>query len=439
MTDLSGKFREAIGSGVEGFADGPFDKATFNRPQGTCLVGETLYVADTENHAIRAVDLKARTVKTVAGNGKQASFGVNVVQGTRGSLSSPWDVVRMPNSRELMVAMAGSHQIWRLDPDTGEARLWAGTGQEDVKDGETVNAAFAQPSGLATDGTHLFVADSEGSAVRSIDLSARPPRVSTLVGTHDLPRGASLFEFGDHDGIGGSARQQHCLGVAFGAGRLFVADTYNNKIKVVGVADHSIKTLAGSPKPGASDNPPLFDEPGGLSVGGDKLYVADTNNHAIRVIDLDNAAVRTLDTGSIAAPSVKAPPKFDGATVIDSAPAQVAPGKSFTLGLVIPLPKDYELNAEAPMTYLVEAPDAPSALGPENPKQGGRIETPATTVNIPVPLAAAPKPGDTLKLRVSLRAMVCLPNTLCAVKSFVWNVPVTFAAGSPDRVTLEVK
>ncbi|HEY2159554.1 MAG TPA: NHL domain-containing thioredoxin family protein, partial [Isosphaeraceae bacterium] len=439
VTDLGGKFREAIGSGVEGFGDGGFDKATFNRPQGTCLVGETLYVADTENHAIRSVELNARTVKTVAGNGKQAAFGANVVNGTRGSLSSPWDIVPLPNSRALMIAMAGPHQIWRFDPDSGDAKLWAGSGQEDIQDGETVNAAFAQPSGLATDGTHLFVADSEGSAVRSIDLSARPPRVHTLVGTHDLPRGASLFAFGDSDGKGDSARQQHCLGVAFGAGRLFVADTYNNKIKVIDVADRSIKTLAGSPKPGASDNPPLFDEPGGLSVGGDKLYVADTNNHAIRVIDLDNNAVRTLATESIPAPTTKAPLNFKDATVIDSAPAEVAPGKSFTLALEIPLPKDYELNAEAPMTYLVEVPDSASSLGPENPKNGGRIEKPATTVNIPVPLAAAPKPGDTLRLRVSLRAMVCLPNTLCAVKNFVWNVPVTFTAGAPDRVTLKVK
>ncbi len=134
-------------------------------------------MADTENHAIRAVNLTAKTVKTVAGNGKQAAFGANAVQDTRGSLSSPWDLIPLPNTRVLMIAMAGPHQIWRFDPDSGEARLWAGTGQEDIQDGEAVNAAFAQPSGLATDGTHLFVADSEGSAVRSIDLSARPPRV----------------------------------------------------------------------------------------------------------------------------------------------------------------------------------------------------------------------------------------------------------------------
>ncbi len=439
VTDLSGKFQAAIGSGLEGFGDGPADKATFNRPQGTCLVGETLYVADTENHAIRAVDLKAKSVKTVAGNGKQAGYGATKVKGTSGSLSSPWDLVLVPNTRSLMVAMAGPHQIWRLDLDTGDATRWAGTGQEDIQDGEIAASAFAQPSGLATDGTTLFVADSEGSAVRAINLSGSPHQVTTLVGTHDLPRGQSLFAFGDRDGRGDAARQQHCLGVAYGGGKLYVADTYNNKVKVVGVADRSIATLAGSTKPGATDNPPLFDEPGGLSVAGDGLYVADTNNHAIRVVDLATKAVRTLDTASIIAPTVKPPLNFDKATVVDAPAVKVAPGKAFTLAIPLALPKGFELNAEAPMTYLLEAPEASQALGAANPSGGGRIESPSETVSIPVPLAAAARAGETLKLRVSLKAMVCLPNTLCQVRNFVWNVPVTFADGAPDRVTVPAR
>lgn len=439
VTDLAGKFVEAIGSGVVGLGDGPADKATFDRPQGTCLVGDTLYVADTENHAIRAVDLKAKTVKTLLGNGKQAGYGVTSVKGTKGSLSSPWDLVLVPNTKILMIAMAGPHQIWQFDTESDEARIWAGTGQEDIQDGEIAAATFAQPSGLATDGKTLFVADSEGSAVRAINLAGTPHQVTTLVGTHDLPRGAALFEFGDRDGRGDSARQQHCLGVAFGDGKLFVADSYNNKVKVCNPADGSIATLVGSNKPGASDDPPLFDEPGGLSVAGNQLYVADTNNHKIRVVDLGTKAVRTLDTASIPAPNVKPPLSFPNATVTESPAVRVAPGKSFTLAIPLALPKGYELNAEAPMTYLLEAPDAPDSLAGSNPTGGGRIEPPSETVSIPVPLATEAKPGSTLKLRVSLKAMVCLPNTLCTVRNFVWNVPVTFADGAPDRVTVTPK
>lgn len=439
VTDLAGKFRESIGGGAEGREDGAFDKAGFNRPQGTCLVGDTLYVADTENHAIRAVDLKAHAVKTVLGDGKQAAFGARDVKGTSGSLSSPWDLAGVPGKNILMVAMAGPHQIWQYDLDSGEARAWAGTGKEDVNDGEIDAAAFAQPSGLATDGKHLFVADSEGSAVRSINLEARPHRVQTIAGTHDFPRGQSLFAFGDNDGRADTARLQHCLGVALGGGKVYIADTYNNKIKVCDLANLDTTTLAGSTRAGASDNPPLFDEPGGLSLAGKDLYVADTNNHAIRVVDVATRAVRTLGTDSIPAPVVKSPPTFKDAAVVDAPPVRVAPGKSFTLTIPVVLPKDYELNKEAPMTYLVEAPGAPDALAPEDPRAGGRIEPPSPDVSIPVPLAHPAKSGDTLKLRVSLKAMVCLPNTLCTVKSFVWNVPVTFADGATQTAAVGVK
>ena len=72
QTNLDGADPVTIGSGEEGFDDGGYEKATFNRPQGMCLDGETLYVADTENHAIRAVDLKERNVTTIAGIGSQA-------------------------------------------------------------------------------------------------------------------------------------------------------------------------------------------------------------------------------------------------------------------------------------------------------------------------------------------------------------------------------
>ena len=81
MTDLEGKNATTIGSGTPELADGTYDKAAFNRPQGMCLVGDTLYVADTENHAIRAVDLKAKTVTTVAGDGKQSNRRVGVGPG----------------------------------------------------------------------------------------------------------------------------------------------------------------------------------------------------------------------------------------------------------------------------------------------------------------------------------------------------------------------
>ena len=71
VTKLDGTLVETIGSGQIGAADGNFATATFNHPQGMALVGDALYVADTENHLLRKVDLKKKQVHTIAGTGKQ--------------------------------------------------------------------------------------------------------------------------------------------------------------------------------------------------------------------------------------------------------------------------------------------------------------------------------------------------------------------------------
>jgi len=298
QTDLDGKDPIVIGNGAEGLVDGGYDKARFNRQQGMHLEGETLYVADTENHAIRAVDLKAKHVTTIAGTGFQAPRDPRqLYHGTArtSALSSPWDVIQIPGSRVLYIAMAGPHQIWKLDLEAGKIGVWAGTGEENIRDGDLHHARFAQPSGLATDGENLYVADSEVSGVRVITgIHTEHPHVGRIAGM-------GLFAFGDIDGAGAQVRLQHCLGLAFGHGKLYIADTYNNKVKVCDPKTLEITTFAGTGEPGDADNPPRFYQPGGLSVGGDMLYVADTNNGKIRVIDLKTKAVHTLDFSGLTA------------------------------------------------------------------------------------------------------------------------------------------
>src|SRR5205085_5036671 len=155
-------------------------------------------------------------------------------------------------------------------------------------------ACFAQPSGLASDGKTLYVADSEGSAVRAISLADK--EVRTLVGVPDR----DLFRFGDVDGVADKVRLQHALGVAFHDGKLYVADTYNSKIKVIDPEKRSCTTFLGDSAGWLADS--LFNEPGGLSFAGDKLYVADTNSHRIRVVDLKTKAVSTLKLQGVEAP-----------------------------------------------------------------------------------------------------------------------------------------
>ncbi len=237
----SGEVLDVAGSGAPGFADGAFAAASFDGPQGMALSadGGTLYVADTGNHAVRALDLGARTVATLAGTGEQAANYPPLPGAFPGvALSSPWDLAR--DGSRLYVAMAGSHQIWVIDLERGVAEPAAGSGREGVADGDAEEAELAQPSGLVLDGLgRLYWADAESSTIRYLE-TGEGGGTGLLAGSGD-----GLFDFGDVDGVGREARFQHPLGVAFDGARLFVADTYNDKIKQIDPATGAVTTFAG--------------------------------------------------------------------------------------------------------------------------------------------------------------------------------------------------
>lgn len=286
VCELSGKVLDVAGTGKPGVTDGPFDRATFRSPQGLAQVGNLLYVADTENHLIRRVDLETRTVETIAGDARQGGAIRQWGPARQMSLNSPWDICLVGD--RLYIAMAGCHQIWVMDLITAQLSLFAGTGLEQILDGPRLEGALAQPSGICTDGQVLYVADSEVSAIRSIDLD-HPGWLRTLVGQ-------GLFVFGDHDGIGEEVRLQHPLGTSCAAGQVYLADTYNHKIKVLYPTMRAVKTLFGTGQPGRRDGRnPEFSEPGGLSAVEDQIYIADTNNHRICVADLAAGEVTTLN------------------------------------------------------------------------------------------------------------------------------------------------
>lgn len=281
--DLSGQVQFVIGSGKKGLVDGGFSQAQLNAPQGVALKGDELFIADTENHAIRVANLKLRTVSTIAGTGKQSRTREGGVASAV-ALNSPWDLNLVDG--KLYVAMAGAHQIWQYAPITKQIAPWSGSGRERILDGVASHACFSQPSGLTSDGKKLYVADSEASGVRSVNLS--DGTASTIVGK-------GLFDFGDKDGVGPSARLQHPLGVLWYDGKLYVADSYNHKIKILDPSTKKSTTFLGTGKPGFVDGAkPSFSEPGGLSGAGGKLFIADTNNHAIRVYDFKSKRVSTL-------------------------------------------------------------------------------------------------------------------------------------------------
>ena len=288
VTSLSGELKQVIGSGEAGMGDGPLTSASLDHPQGLALEGEALYVADTQNHAIRKLDLAEQMLWTIAGTGSQGHPGSGRGPGRSTELNSPWDLVFHQGT--LYIAMAGCHQLWSMNLADGMVEPYAGSGQESLTDGPLSAATLAQPSGITTDGDRLFFADSETSSIRSAEL-ALSGRVSTIVGL-------DLFVFGDVDGSDQQVRLQHPLGIAWFDGVLYVADTYNHKIKRVFPTTRSALTLLGIGESGHQDGPggyAMFSEPSGLSIANGKLYIADTNNHAIRVADLQTNEVSTLE------------------------------------------------------------------------------------------------------------------------------------------------
>jgi thiol-disulfide isomerase/thioredoxin len=434
VAKLDGTLIETIGTGVRGMAGGSFDTATFFRPQGMALDGDLLYVADTENHLVRLVDLKARTVQTIAGTGRQSlQYGASG-PALSTALSSPWDLQLV--GRTLYIAMAGPHQIWKLDLDQQHVSPFAGSGREGNSDGSLTGATFAQPSGLAVIHDTLYVADPEGSIIRAVDLSA--DKVRTLAGgTRDL------FDFGDRDGRGDHARLQHPLGLAVYGDKLLIADTYNHKIKELDTQSRAVQTLLGSGKPGQNDGPSAtFYEPGGLAVAGEKLYVADTNNHAIRVVDLKTKETKTLPIKGLQPPaSTPVAANDDVAPNAEETklPLQRVRAGEAALLINVELPAGYHLNPTAPQHYKVSIENGAKSLTIND--QDASRSTKGSPLPIRVPVQASL--AGPAELHASFTFVYCREDNTgtCRIKTLVWRAPVEVVndASAPVEINFRGK
>jgi len=434
IAKLDGTLLETIGTGAHGADDGSFERATFFRPQGMVLDGETLYVADTENHLIRQIDMKAKTVKTIAGTGHQSHEHGESGAARSVALNSPWDLQLV--GRTLYIAMAGPHQIWQLELDKQQVSTFAGSGREARLDGALDDSAFAQPSALATDGQTLYVSDAEANIIRAIDL--RPNgRVRTLVG-------GNLFDFGDEDGTGDAVRLQHPLGLARWNGSLLIADTYNHRIKLLDPGARSVKHFVGSGKPGQADGAKSsFYEPGGLSVASDRLYVADTNNHAIRVVDLKTKETKTLPIKGLQPPAANQATAAStdiapNAEEIKLAPQKLRVGDAVLL-INVELPVGYHLNPDAPQRYKVSVEQGGGTLSID-PRKSTR-----STKGLPLPIRVRFGVGRAgmAVLRASFTFVYCREDNTgtCRIRTLVWRAPVEVISDptAPNEINLTSK
>ncbi|XP_074855217.1 NHL repeat-containing protein 2 isoform X2 [Carettochelys insculpta] len=468
VVSKNGQILHTIGGPNSGRKDGRFSEAAFNSPQGVAIKNNIIYVADTENHLIRKIDLELEMVITVAGIGIQGMDKEGGRKGEEQPISSPWDVIFGSSGTNedniLWIAMAGTHQVWALmlesgklpkgsDLKKGTCLRFAGSGNEENRNNAYPHkAGFAQPSGLSLASEEpwncIFVADSESSTVRTISL--KDGAVKHIVGGERDP--LNLFAFGDVDEAGINAKLQHPLGVTWDKKRklLYVADSYNHKIKFIDPKMKNCATLAGTGEAsnvvGSCLMQSAFNEPGGLCVeeNGRLLYVADTNNHQIKVLDLETKIVSMLPILNteifdvVDHPFVQNNKTANIPKLPKSAPniqlpsLTVTPGQTLQFLLKLSLPANTKLTEEASSSWFLTAEGNEWLLQGQNPS--GEIEDISRQ-----PIIALQLPSSCLSSEAVLSIKVCLyycskDSSACMMKGISFNQPLQIANTSQGGI-----
>lgn len=259
-----GRVLRQFGMAAGDLVDGETTQAAFRNPHGLAVVRESLYVADTGNHALRRIHLPTGAVDTLCGNGRAGEPVEGVVGNARAvPLNHPLSLACSNN--QVHIAMGGDNRIWSYDLGTHDLRPRAGSGQLDVRDGAGPMAAFAQPTALAAVHQTLYVCDGLGSAIRSLQL--RNDAVQTLVGQ-------GPWTFGADDGPRDSALLHHPQGIAVTADapQLWIADSGNSSLRMLRLGGGELSTVA-LPRP--------LHGPTGLALHGGILWIAETDAHAV--------------------------------------------------------------------------------------------------------------------------------------------------------------
>ena len=276
----AGRVLRQFGMGTADFVDGDLEQAAFRHPHGLSLVRETLYVADTGNHALRRIQLRDGHVDTLCGSGRAGEPVEGLVAKPRAvALNQPMAVAA--TNSEVYLALAGDNRIWTYGLGRGELSRSAGSGQLELRDGGGDMAAFAQPVGLVVVQQALYVCDALGSALRSVQL--RNGTVQTLVGQ-------GLWEFGDADGPREHARLQNPQAIALSpdAPLLWIADSGNGSLRCLRLGGGEVSTVALSRR---------LHGPAGLATSPGVVWIAETDAHAVLRYDIATGELGRVPIG----------------------------------------------------------------------------------------------------------------------------------------------
>jgi len=282
MVSPSGIITTVAGSGAQGYSGdgGPAASAALNRPEGVALdFFGNLYIADTNNNAIRKVSTSG-TITTIAGGHGYNNTG-DGGPATSAALAGPTAVLYQNSGGNLYIADSGSARIRVVS--AGIINTVAGSVLRGYAgDGGVATSAFLNnPSGMALDSQgNLYFADAGNDVIREV----------TTAGIINTIAGNSTPGYAGDSGAAASAQFNSPFGVAFdAAGNLYVADSLNHRVRKINIHGVGVNTVAGGATAGYSgDGGPAtaasFVAPYGIAFdGAGNIYVSDTGG-AVRVL-----------------------------------------------------------------------------------------------------------------------------------------------------------
>jgi sugar lactone lactonase YvrE len=269
------------GSGNKGAAEGLGAEATFRNPIGITTDGNNLYVADTSNNKIRKIVIATGSVTTLAGSGTK---GGDDGDGAAASFNYPVGITT--DGTNLYIGDTWNQKIRKIVIASGVVTTLAGSGHKGAEEGTGTAASFSDPDGITTDGKNLYVVDSGNHKIRKIIIATGV--VSTLAGSGTQ---------GKKDGTATDTSFQYPHGITTDGRNLYVADSWNSKIRKIVIATGVVTTIAGSGAEGALDGTgkaATFNSPNSVTTDGSNLYVSDEENNIIRKIEIATGVVTTL-------------------------------------------------------------------------------------------------------------------------------------------------